>query len=215
MASSSVSGFGSASIARWNRSTTSTGGLVNSSGMGPSLTRCRTSERTIRACHRRCHPDRPEAADRRHRLMRRARRLRQCKSGVMLGHIGINVPDLEVARSYYGEFLPRVGFELFLAGDDQFAFMPANAKPGTFLFFYPTRSKEPYSRHLTTGLQHLAFMVPTRSTVDDLHGWALGMENEIVHEPRTFPEYPPPYYASFWLDPFGLMLEVVCHRDSD
>jgi hypothetical protein len=33
----------------------------------------------------------------------------------VLGHIGINVPDLEVARSYDGALLPRVGFEPFLA----------------------------------------------------------------------------------------------------
>ena len=133
----------------------------------------------------------------------------------MLGHIGINVPDLEVARSYYGEFLPRVGFELFLAGDDQFAFMPANGKRGTFLFFYPARSTETYSRSETRGLQHLAFMVPARSTVDDVHKWALEMGNEVLHEPQEFPEYPPPYYATFWLDPFAIMLEAVCHHNRD
>jgi hypothetical protein len=25
----------------------------------------------------------------------------------------------------------------------------------------------------------------------------------------------PPDYATFWLDPFGFMLEAVCHRDAD
>jgi len=131
---------------------------------------------------------------------------------VVLGHIGINVPDLEVARAYYGDLLPRVGFESFLDAHDQFAFMPADGKRGTYLFFYPTDSHEPYSRHTTTGLQHLAFMVRTRSAVDDVHAWAQARGSEVLHEPREFPEYPPPYYASFWLDPFGLMLEVVCHH---
>jgi catechol 2,3-dioxygenase-like lactoylglutathione lyase family enzyme len=133
----------------------------------------------------------------------------------VLGHLGINVPDLERARSYYGDLLPRVGFESFRADDDQFAFMPANGKRGTFLFFYPTRSHEPYSRHTTTGLQHLAFMVPTRAVVHDVHAWAGGVGSDVVHPPREFPEYPPPYYATFWLDPFGIMLEAVCHYDRD
>jgi catechol 2,3-dioxygenase-like lactoylglutathione lyase family enzyme len=135
----------------------------------------------------------------------------------VLGHIGINVPDLAVARSYYGELLPRVGFELFMDEHDQFAFMPAEGKRGTFLFFYPTypTQPQPYSRHTTTGLQHLAFMVRTRSAVDQVHAWAQTTSREVLHEPREFPEYPPPYYASFWLDPFGLMLEVVCHHDRD
>jgi len=38
----------------------------------------------------------------------------------MLGHIGINVPDLEVARSYYTELMPAVGFEPFIDDPDQF-----------------------------------------------------------------------------------------------
>lgn len=133
----------------------------------------------------------------------------------MLGHLGINVPDLEVARSYYFDLMPRVGFESFLNDADQFAFMPANGKRGTFLFFYPTESMQPYSRHSTTGLQHLAFMVKTRTDVDRLHMWAHSLGSEIVEAPQEFPPYPPPYYACFWLDPFGLMLEAVCHYDRD
>lgn len=133
----------------------------------------------------------------------------------MLGHIGINVPDLEIARFYYGDLLPRVGYEPFVADEHQFAFMPANGKRGTFLFFYPAPSQERYSRHTTTGLQHLAFMVGTRSAVDEVHAWARAVGSDVIHEPRAFPEYPPPYYASFWLDPFGLMLEVVCHYNRD
>ena len=28
-------------------------------------------------------------------------------------------------------------------------------------------------------------------------------------------EDPPPYFATFWIDPFGFMLEAVCHHDRD
>lgn len=133
----------------------------------------------------------------------------------VLGHLGINVPDLDAARRYYGELLPLVGFEPFIVDEDQFAFMPAEGKRGTFLFFYPTRSQEPYSRHDTTGLQHLAFMVRTRAAVHEVHRWARGAGSTVLHEPREFPRYPPPYFATFWLDPFGLMLEAVCHYDRD
>ena len=133
----------------------------------------------------------------------------------MLGHVGINVPDLAIARTFYGALLPQVGFEPFVDDDDQFAFMPAHGKRGTFLFFYPVHSQGPYSRHTTPGLQHLAFMVRSRSAVDDVHAWATAAGSEIVHSPRTFPQYPPPYYATFVLDPFGIMLEVVCHYDRD
>jgi catechol 2,3-dioxygenase-like lactoylglutathione lyase family enzyme len=140
---------------------------------------------------------------------------RMHQDGVVLGHVGINVPDLEAARRYYRELLPLVGFEPFVDDEDQFAFMPAGGKRGTFLFFYPTRSPGPYSRHDTTGLQHLAFTVSTRSAVHEVHQWARGTGCTVLEQPRQFPEYPPPYFATFWLDPFGMMLEAVCHHDRD
>ena len=64
-----------------------------------------------------------------------------------------------------------------------------------------------------TGLQHLAFMVPTRSAVHAVHTRAVELGSTVVHEPQVFPQYPQPYYATFWLDPFGIKLEAVCHHD--
>lgn len=132
----------------------------------------------------------------------------------MLGHLAINVPDLEVARAYYDRVLPPLGFESFLAEKDQFAYRPAAGKPGTYLFFYPAGAAAGYERE-APGLQHLAFMVPTRSAVRAAHRRVLDVGGEVLQTPRTFPEYPPPYYATFWLDPMGLMLEAVCHHDRD
>ena len=132
----------------------------------------------------------------------------------MLGHLGINVPDLDAAKAYYDALMPLVGFEPFLAADDQFAYRPAGGKRGTFLFMYRSQEAGGYSRD-RTGLQHLAFMVPTRSAVYLVHLHVLTGGNEVLHPPQEFPQYPPPYFATFWLDPFGLMLEAVCHHDRD
>jgi len=132
----------------------------------------------------------------------------------VLGHIGINVPDLAAARAYYYELMPLLGFEAFLSADDEFAYMPAGGKRGTFVFVYPAAEAAAYSRH-RPGLQHLAFMVPTRSAVHAVHDKVQTLGGEVVHAPRPFPQYPPPYYATFWLDPFGFMLEAVCHHDRD
>jgi catechol 2,3-dioxygenase-like lactoylglutathione lyase family enzyme len=137
----------------------------------------------------------------------------------VLGHIGLNVPDLAAAKKYYDALMPLLGFEEFLAAEDEFAFRPSGGRPGTYLFFYPTAEGEAgggpaYSRE-RAGLQHLAFMVRTRSAVHEVHRLALSLGGEILHEPREFPQYPPPYFATFWLDPFGFMLEAVCHYDRD
>jgi catechol 2,3-dioxygenase-like lactoylglutathione lyase family enzyme len=136
----------------------------------------------------------------------------------MLGHLGVNVADLRTAKTYYDALLPLLGFTEFSSSDDEFAYRPAAGKPGTYLFFYPSTEPSDYSRH-RTGLQHLAFMVKRRSDVDDVHrtvaelGARLG--GRVLHAPREFPEYPPPYYATFWLDPWGFMLEAVCHCDAE
>lgn len=132
----------------------------------------------------------------------------------MLGHLGINVPDLAAAKRYYDQLMPLVGFEPFIEAPDQFAFRPADGKRGTYVFFYPTAEAGAYSRH-RTGLQHLAFMVKTRSAVHELHEVVQRIGGEVIHQPQSFPQYPPPYFAMFWLDPFGVMLEVVCHHDRD
>jgi catechol 2,3-dioxygenase-like lactoylglutathione lyase family enzyme len=130
----------------------------------------------------------------------------------VLGHIGINVPDLGAARAYYGALLPALGFEPFLDAADQFAFRPDGGRRGTYVFVYPAAVDAPYS-HEATGLQHLAFMVPTRQDVRDVHALALSLGGTEVHGPQAWPDYPPPYFAAFWRDPFGITIEAVCHHD--
>jgi len=39
-----------------------------------------------------------------------------------------------------------------------------------------------------------------------------GVGDTILHAPRQWPQYRAPYFATFWLDPFGFMLEAVCHE---
>jgi catechol 2,3-dioxygenase-like lactoylglutathione lyase family enzyme len=132
----------------------------------------------------------------------------------MLGHLGVNVPDLPAAKAYYDELLPLLGYEPFFATDDELAYLPAGGKRGTYLFLSRSQEDGDFSRH-RTGLQHLAFTVPTRAAVQRVHDHVVAAGSEVVHPPQDFPQYPPPYFATFWLDPFGFMLEAVCHHDRD
>ncbi|MGI5163521.1 VOC family protein [Spirillospora sp. CA-253888] len=133
---------------------------------------------------------------------------------MVLGHLGLNVPDLAAAKKHYDTVMPALGFEEFISAPDEFAYRPANGKRGTYVFFYPARRDTGYDRE-ATGLQHLAFMVATRTAVHEVRDLVAGLGCEILHEPQEFPQYAPPYYATFWRDPFGFMLEAVCHYDRD
>ena len=133
---------------------------------------------------------------------------------VVLGHLGVNVPDLWRAAEYYRPLLPLLGYEPFATAEDAIAFMPAGGKRGAYLFFYEATEEGTYTRE-ATGLQHLAFIVPTRRAVHDVHAHVTDAGSTVLHPPREWPQYPPPYFATFWLDPFGFMLEAVCHHDRD
>jgi catechol-2,3-dioxygenase len=131
---------------------------------------------------------------------------------VVLGHLGLNVANLEESKAYYDQLLPALGYETFFANDNEFSYFPSDGKRGTYLFF--NRALEPgaHSRH-QPGLQHLAFMMPTRAAVDAAFVLAGALGSQPVHAPRMFPEYSPYYYAAFWEDLNGFYLEAVCHRD--
>ena len=62
-------------------------------------------------------------------------------------------------------------------------------------------------------------MVRTRSAVNAVHTAVTELVAQsggrVLHAPQVFPQYPQPYFATFWLDPWGLMLEAVCHHDRD
>jgi catechol 2,3-dioxygenase-like lactoylglutathione lyase family enzyme len=132
----------------------------------------------------------------------------------MLGHLGLNVPDLAVARAYYDEILPLLDYEPFLTHEDQFAYQPSAGRRGAYLFFYPAAEPGPNVAG-QSGLQHLAFTVPNRTSVRMVHRRVVDLGSEVLHPPQAFPQYPPPYFATFWLDPFGVKLEAVCHHDRD
>lgn len=131
-----------------------------------------------------------------------------------IDHIGIGVPDLRAAKRYYDELMPILGLRPWFASgpDGSFNFGPDGA-PGPQLFFYQALEPDTHSRH-GTGLQHLSFMVASRAIVREAHEWARAQDDEIVHEPREFPEYGR-HYATFWLDLHGFMLEAVCHAPEE
>jgi catechol 2,3-dioxygenase-like lactoylglutathione lyase family enzyme len=130
----------------------------------------------------------------------------------MLGHLGVNVADLDAARRDWHALMPLLGFEVFRDDADQVAYRPAGGKSGTYLFLYRAADDRPYSPD-AVGLQHLAFMVPTRQAVREVLAAARALGGVPVHEPQVFPQYPQPYFAAFWRDRAGFTIEVVCHHD--
>src|SRR5689334_4137262 len=107
-----------------------------------------------------------------------------------IDHIGIGVPDLATAKRYYDELMPILGLrQWFKTTDGSFNYGPDGGR-GSQLFFYQALEPGDYSQH-GTGLQHIAFFVATRAVVREAYEFARAHGNEILHEPREFPEYGP------------------------
>jgi catechol 2,3-dioxygenase-like lactoylglutathione lyase family enzyme len=126
-----------------------------------------------------------------------------------IDHFGLGVPNIDAATMYYDEFMPLVGF----VRQWETGYRPA-AWDGAQIFLYPSLEAGDYSRH-RTGLQHISFQVPTRDDVHRVYEWAERRGHEIVHEPRLFPEYHERFYATFFLDMHGFMLEAVTYERVD
>jgi catechol 2,3-dioxygenase-like lactoylglutathione lyase family enzyme len=128
----------------------------------------------------------------------------------LIDHIGIGVPDLPAAKRYYDQLMPILGLRAWFptTAAGEFNYGPDGAV-GSQVFFYQALASGPQSRH-GTGLQHLSFMVESRAIVREAYDWAVGQGAEVLHQPREFPEYGE-HYATYFLDPHGFMLEVVCH----
>ena len=136
------------------------------------------------------------------------------RTGV-IDHIGIGVPDLAAAKAYYDELMPILGLRPWfpMAPDGGFNYGPDGAK-GPQLFFYQAIEDGTNSRH-RSGVQHIAIMVESRAIVREAYEWARAKGEEILYEPRLFPEYGPTQYATYWQDPHGFMFEVVSYTAED
>ena len=60
---------------------------------------------------------------------------------------------------------------------------------------------------------HIAFTAATRGQVDAFHEAALAAGGKDHGAPGLRPHYGPNYYAAFVLDPDGMNIEAVCHKD--
>jgi catechol 2,3-dioxygenase-like lactoylglutathione lyase family enzyme len=124
-------------------------------------------------------------------------------------HIGIGVPDLAAAKRWYDELMPVLGMTAWFptSAAGEFNYGPDGGGRGTQIFFYQSLEPAPHNRH-AVGLQHLSFMVESPAIVREAHGWAVAQGAEVLHPPRDFPEYGR-HYATYFLDPHGIHLEVV------
>ena len=127
-----------------------------------------------------------------------------------IDNVYVTVRDLLRSEAFYDRALTVLGYRKVsstIAGDPhvhyynrQFGFSLRPARSGT-------ADHDPYA----PGLHHFCFRV-VDETVVDRAATELRAAGIDVTEPRYYPEYAADYYATFFVDPDGVRLEITNFR---
>ncbi len=130
-----------------------------------------------------------------------------------IDHIYLSVRDFSRSQSFYDNVMRTLGLKKgtkTIAGEPHAHYLA----PTFQLSIRPTRSDEAFDAY-RSGLHHLCFQAPDPTAVDECYR-LLTDAGVACTEPAIYAEYHPEYYATFFSDPDGIRLEVVCrtsHRD--
>lgn len=122
----------------------------------------------------------------------------------MIDHFGINCADLDAAKAFYDAVLGTLGYGRVM----DFGEVVGYGKDGSPDFWIGHYEGQPEMQRE----MHVAFQAPDKDAVDAFYAKALALGANPLHEPRSWPEYHPGYYAAFVRDPDGNNVEAVIHN---
>ena len=117
------------------------------------------------------------------------------------GHIDLRVSDVGAALRFYDRLLPDLGFTERYHGDTWKVWATPEQLPSTAYFAITEESGHVANRN------RIAFWVSSEEEVDRVTEVARRAGAGGLSGPRSMP-YSPGYYASFFADPSGNLLEV-------
>jgi catechol 2,3-dioxygenase-like lactoylglutathione lyase family enzyme len=120
----------------------------------------------------------------------------------VIDHVSLQVGDVAASAAFYGVLLTPLGLSAAYVDGTAVGFADGERAP-----FWLTPSEGPETREL-----HLAFGARDRTAVIAFHRAAQELGAEVLHDPRTFPEYGADYFACFVRDPDGHNVEAVCRQ---
>lgn len=126
------------------------------------------------------------------------------EDGFMLDHLSIQCADVAATAAFYDAVLAPLGGRRVMDFGEVMGF---GVPPRPEFWIGPLNTGDGFRE------SHIAFTAPDRAAVRAFFQAALGVNAEVLHEPRVWPEYHPHYYGAFVRDPDGNNVEAVCHAE--
>ena len=123
-------------------------------------------------------------------------------------HLALTTSSLQTAIRFYDPLLSSLGYRK-VPTSASLAAWELIGQPEILLYQAEGEAASRSHSLYQPGFHHLAFRVPHRVAVDQIHSWLCEGGHPVLEPPRDYPEYPGDYYAVFFLDPDGLKLEVM------
>ena len=130
----------------------------------------------------------------------------------MFSHVTIGIADLDRARAFYRPLTEALGLIEKFHTPDIGRYWAGYMTPGVarplFIITQPWNRQAPSPGNGNM----VAFQVPTRAKVDQIHALALSLGARDEGAPGLRPHYHADYYGAYLRDPDGNKLCVVCHE---
>ena len=125
--------------------------------------------------------------------------------GRIFDHIDLRVKEMAVAKAFYAQLLPALGFTVDSSGDEWSIWQAPGEGPVAFFGFTEEPKHQPNDNRI-------AFWAESRAEVDRLAGIVRQSGGLNLEGPALWREYSPGYYAVFFEDPSENKLEVCCRQ---
>ena len=124
----------------------------------------------------------------------------------MLDHVSVPVQNIEATGRFYDSVLSTIGMKRRTESSRAIGYACENSHAPTFWLL---QAKANESATPGVGL-HISFVAKDRTQVDAFHSTAMSHGGRNAGDPGERPEYTPPFYGAFILDPNGYKIEAVC-----
>jgi catechol 2,3-dioxygenase-like lactoylglutathione lyase family enzyme len=124
----------------------------------------------------------------------------------MFSHITLGSNDFARAERFYDAVMAVLGHPVLFKMEGSVAY---GTPTGPKVFIVPPFDGQP--ARAGNGV-HAAFLVASRTIVDEFHQVALEHGGTDEGAPGPRPHYHPNYYGAYVRDPDGNKIQAVCHR---